>query len=695
MSQQNPTFYSKVVVHPNGVGGTSFTAIVSWVAQFEDVLPSDGLCVLTANEGPNFLPGLYAQIPNPAAFGALTWKRGLNYSDICTMIADGSVIDIYLNVTADQTFSAGYKVWRNGNLTSDSSLHADTTSVWVVTHIPGGGTGTGTVSSVNNQLPDGGGNVVLASSNLSDAASLLRTAQLAVANGIATLDSSGKLSSAQAPTATVSSVAGRNGAVVLTSADLTDVATIVKTTSLAVANGIATLDGTGHIPTGQLPSSILGAMNYQGGWNASSNSPTLSSGVGTKGFYYTVSVAGSTTLDGVSSWSVGDHVSYNGTVWEKFDGIASEVISVAGRTGVITLSTSDLTDFASAVSTPLSQKVNSSLLGVANGVATLDGSGKLSAAQAPTASVTSVAGRTGAVTIASTDLTDVATAITTPLSLRVLTSAVGAASGVASLDSGGKVPTSQLPASILGAQNYQGAWNATTNSPTLTSSTGTKGFYYTVSVAGSTTLDGISQWNAGDHVSYNGTVWEKFDGLASEVISVAGRTGVVVLTTADLTDYSATIGTPLSTATSNITTLQGQANPITGTLASNDTWRGFGAISGINAGTTVGLWAPVYMSSAGTWLVGDATSVSSAPVRGLAASTGTSGNPLTVLDEAVIRHDSWTWTKGGDIFLAVGGGLTQTRPSGTTGYVVQCLGYALSATTIRINIGSYEYTTLA
>ena len=100
----------------------------------------------------------------------------------------------------------------------------------------------------------------------------------------------------------------------------------------------------------------------------------------------------------------------------------------------------------------------------------------------------------------------------------------------------GKVPVSQLPAAVQGALNYQGAWNASTNSPALTSGTGTKGFFYTVSAAGSTTLDGISQWNAGDHVSFNGTTWEKFDGLASEVLTVAGRTGAVTLATTDLTD---------------------------------------------------------------------------------------------------------------------------------------------------------------
>lgn len=64
----------------------------------------------------------------------------------------------------------------------------------------------------------------------------------------------------------------------------------------------------------------LGALNYKGTWNASTNSPALASGVGTKGDYYVVSVAGSTNLDGTTLWGVGDWAVFNGTIWQKVDG---------------------------------------------------------------------------------------------------------------------------------------------------------------------------------------------------------------------------------------------------------------------------------------------------------------------------------------------------------------------------------------
>ena len=64
----------------------------------------------------------------------------------------------------------------------------------------------------------------------------------------------------------------------------------------------------------------IGALNYKGTWNASTNTPALASGVGTKGDYYVVSVAGSTTLDGISNWGVGDWAAYNGSVWQRVEG---------------------------------------------------------------------------------------------------------------------------------------------------------------------------------------------------------------------------------------------------------------------------------------------------------------------------------------------------------------------------------------
>jgi len=64
----------------------------------------------------------------------------------------------------------------------------------------------------------------------------------------------------------------------------------------------------------------LGALNYKGTWDAATNTPTLASGVGTQGDYYVVSVAGTTDLDGITNWGVGDWAAFNGSVWQRVEG---------------------------------------------------------------------------------------------------------------------------------------------------------------------------------------------------------------------------------------------------------------------------------------------------------------------------------------------------------------------------------------
>jgi hypothetical protein len=91
---------------------------------------------------------------------------------------------------------------------------------------------------------------------------------------------------------------------------------------------------------GNLVSGIVGGVTYQGTWNANTNSPSITGGSGTQGHYYVVSVAGSTNIDGITDWQVGDWIVYNGTAWEKVDN-TDQVTSVFGRTGVVTAQASD------------------------------------------------------------------------------------------------------------------------------------------------------------------------------------------------------------------------------------------------------------------------------------------------------------------------------------------------------------------
>lgn len=113
------------------------------------------------------------------------------------------------------------------------------------------------------------------------------------------------------------------------------VATVADISFAGQPNGLATLDGGGKLSTSQIPAALVGAIDYQGTWNAATNviSPggtALASGVGTKGFYYKVSVAGTTAIDGTAKWAVGDFIVFNGTIWDKIDGI-KDALSAANN----------------------------------------------------------------------------------------------------------------------------------------------------------------------------------------------------------------------------------------------------------------------------------------------------------------------------------------------------------------------------
>lgn len=159
-----------------------------------------------------------------------------------------------------------------------------------------------------------------------------------------------------------------------------------------IANGYAELDSTGRVPSSQLPATT-GGVTYHGAWDASTNTPALSSGVGTLGDMYRVSVAGSTNLDGGNSWSVGDTAIFGTSGWEQISP-ADSVTSVHGRTGAVVGQAGDYTaaqvglgnvdntsDLDKPVSTStqilLDAKESISNKGVANGYAGLDGNGQI------------------------------------------------------------------------------------------------------------------------------------------------------------------------------------------------------------------------------------------------------------------------------------------------------------------------------
>jgi hypothetical protein len=100
-------------------------------------------------------------------------------------------------------------------------------------------------------------------------------------------------------------------------------------------------------------SGIPQGLVYKGTWNASTNTPTLASGVGVTGEFYIVSVAGTTNLDGITDWQVGDwaiFVEVGATdTWQKIDNTSAILGSgsankIAKWTGSNTLATGLIDD---------------------------------------------------------------------------------------------------------------------------------------------------------------------------------------------------------------------------------------------------------------------------------------------------------------------------------------------------------------
>ena len=107
---------------------------------------------------------------------------------------------------------------------------------------------------------------------------------------------------------------------------LTGTSGVVSSVPLGAANGVATLDSGGKVPVSQLPSSVV---TYLGTWNAATNTPTLTNGVGDAGDMYICNVAGTVNFGaGPVTFAVGDWVLYGSGTWQKSNGQNGTVTSV-------------------------------------------------------------------------------------------------------------------------------------------------------------------------------------------------------------------------------------------------------------------------------------------------------------------------------------------------------------------------------
>jgi hypothetical protein len=115
----------------------------------------------------------------------------------------------------------------------------------------------------------------------------------------------------------------------------------VAALTAAVADGAATLatgDQIYDFVTGQI-ANIPSGLSFEGNWNADTDSPDLSTATPDNGQFWIVSVAGTTDLDGIDEWAVGDWAIYVSTGagtdgWQKVDN--SSTLSGFGATNQVT-----------------------------------------------------------------------------------------------------------------------------------------------------------------------------------------------------------------------------------------------------------------------------------------------------------------------------------------------------------------------
>lgn len=227
---------------------------------------------------------------------------------------------------------------------------------------------------------------------------------------------------------------------------------------------------------------------------------------------------------------------------------------------------------------------------------------------------------------------------------------LGANSGIATLDSGGKVPLGQLPASVF---LYQGTWNPNTNTPTLVDGTGTTGYVYWVSAAKAGAVTGLNNssmtnFQIGDLVIYNGSQWE-LTTPAAGVQSVNGSTGAVTVNAINQLTGDVTAG-PASGSASAAAALVATTNATLATLS---------ALTSASSLATVGT------ITSGTW---SATTIA-VNKGGTGLTSGTSGGVLGYTASGTLASSA-ALTAGGVVYGGGAGATPAATAQGTSSQVL-------------------------
>lgn len=247
----------------------------------------------------------------------------------------------------------------------------------------------------------------------------------------------------------------------------------------------------------------------------------------------------------------------------------------------------------------------------------------------------------------------------------------GAVNGVASLDAGGLILLAQLPISTL---IYKGTWNATTNTPTLSTSQAgaASGWMYVVGTAGTQSIgEGSIAYTVNQIIIYDGTNWKRAGSVAAPQVNSDWSSSSGASQILNLPTTFTALGVQIATAKLLGRTTSGTGVPETITLGSG-------------------------LSFSGNTLVatGSGGSVTTASVVAANGFAGSVANPTTTPAITISTSITGLLKGNGTAISAATAGTDYVTPTGTTTLtnkrVTKRAGTETTNSTTTVNTDNYD-----